>query len=147
MVEIIVAAAVMLTVVTFVVVSLQFYIRFAARTAEMTAAAILTEEGGEALQYLRDMGWDENIELLSLETDYYLYWNGSTYLATTTPTTSGGSFYRTFSLESVLRDGSDAVSESGTEDPNTRLVTFRISHTSGEELFTTELLLHNVYEN
>lgn len=147
-IEIIIAAAVMLTVVTFVIVALQFYIKLSSSIAQKNLATSLIEEGGEALQLMRDKGFATNIETLSLNTTYYLYWNGSVYSATTTPTIISGNYYRTFILEHVSRDLNDSIVTSGGDpDINTRKATLSVSTVAeGETLLSSEMLIHNSYE-
>ena len=145
--EIIVAGAIVVSTITFVAVSLKFYISFSATNSKKTISANLLEEGGEVLLYLRDKGWTENISNLSLDTNYYVYWNGSDYLTTTTTTEIRDSFYLTLYFEEVLRNGSDAISISGSTDDNTRLVTITSSNENSEvNDYTAQALIHNSYE-
>jgi prepilin-type N-terminal cleavage/methylation domain-containing protein len=148
LVEIIVATAIFVGAAVSFVASFQVFTDLTRHTADRTQAAILLEEGSEAVQLLRDEGWSAYIAPLSLGTAYSLYWNGSAYAATTTPIVIDGAYLRTITFGSVRRDSSDDISSSGAIDANTRTVTITISRASdGEELLSAEGLVHNSYDD
>lgn len=90
-------------------------------------SAFLTEEGIEAVRFMRDSSWSTNIEPLSNNTEYYLSFDGSAWEATTTPISPLG-FTRTIMFETVNRDGNaDITSSGGTLDINTKQLTVRTS--------------------
>jgi type II secretory pathway pseudopilin PulG len=145
--EVVISSAIIVAVVVFVVTSLQFYIHFSNLNSKSVVAATILEEGGEAVMFMRDKGWDENINSLILDTEYYIYWNGDDYLATTTPNIIKDSFYLIAVFEEIERDGNDSINESGNLDSDTRKVRVTAEMVSGEVSVTSEMLIHNSYEN
>lgn len=116
----------------------------------MSQAALLTEEGAEAVLYLRDKSWASNIGNLGLNSKYFLIWNGSDYTTTLTPTLINNQYYRTISLASVKRDNITAnISDSGSDDPGTKLVTLSIypASTTVSAILETQMLIHNEFNN
>lgn len=150
MLEVIVAAAIILVVVTAAAGAWQLYIRTSALGSNISQAAIMAEETGEVLRLLRDNGWTQNIASLSLGTSYQLYWNGSTYSATTSDVILQAKYIRKFTLSSVNRDASyNVVSSGGSNDPNTRkaLITVVLTSATTSPLVQSAILIHNVYNN
>jgi type II secretory pathway pseudopilin PulG len=147
--EIVVVSSIIAIVTIAIVGSLQSYIRVAQVGAQNSQALLLTEEGAEILQLFRDNGWTTNIAPLALNTPYSLYWDGSQYLATTTATIISGTYYRTVTFYPVNRDVNSNIASTGVLDPNTRKVTIRIqlATTTAPAILTTDLLIHNIYEN
>lgn len=149
-VEIIVASAIIVTLVTAIGGGWQLYLRVTREGTNYTMASNLSEEGAEAVQLLRDLGWTANISPLSLNTAYDLYWNGTAYKATTTAQLLQSAYRRTATFSSVERDAWDnIVTSGGTVDADTRKVTIRVYlSTSTSTLLTqSEMLIHNTYAN
>lgn len=151
-VEIIVASAIIATVVTAIGGGWQIYLKTTRDAMNYTMAANMTEEGGEAVQLLRDLGWTTNIASLSLDTSYDLYWDttNSTYKATTTPQLLQGLYRRTITFGAVERDAWDnIVTSGGTTDANTRKVTIDVylGSATSTPLSESQMLIHNTYAN
>jgi len=101
-------------------------------------AALLLEEGAEATRILRDNDWD-NVSSLSNGTNYYPTFAGGTWTLSTTPATVG-IFTRTVNLASVNRDSTTLdISESGADDPKTKLITVTVSWSEGDATKTKTL--------
>lgn len=100
--------------------------RQAVHTAQ---ASFLLEEGAEAMRVIRDNNW-ANIEGYSTSTTYYLSFTGGTWTLTETPSLVGA-FTRTVEVADVARDVEDEITSSGTNDPDTRLITINISWPEG----------------
>lgn len=147
LVEILVAASIFLGAVVAFTGTIQVFFDLARHSAEVTQAGILLEEGGEAVQLLRDYGWDTHIETLELGTPYYLYWDGSMYTATSSEVIIQNNFTRTITITSVERNASDVITFSGgTEDSGTRLVTIQIFNAAEDRLIAAaDALIHNIY--
>ena len=147
-VEVIVGAGVVALVVTAIATAWTFYEKLASQSVRVTQADLLIEEGAEALQYWRDKGWSTNIASLTVGTTYYMYWSGTDYKATTTPTTSNG-YLRAFQLSAVKRDVSDNISSTGTTDANTLLATITIypNSTTSPMVMQAQTLVHNLFSN
>jgi Tfp pilus assembly protein PilV len=147
--EIVVSAAIIATAVTGIAGAWQLYLKVSNYGTQYIAASLLTEETGEALTLMRDASWTNYIGNLSLNTPYYLYWNGSSYSATTTQQVSFSSYLRTFTLSAVKRDANDNVSSSGTTDTDTKdvIISVVLSANASTTVSQSEMLIHNVYQN
>ncbi|HEY4506386.1 MAG TPA: hypothetical protein VJJ24_02995 [Candidatus Paceibacterota bacterium] len=99
-------------------------------TSRSIRAAFLMEEGLEAVRILRDRSWATEIASLTVDTEYNLYFNGTTWVSTTTPEVIDGIFTRTFVVRNVNRDASDDIAETGTLDPGTRKIEVDVAWTS-----------------
>lgn len=148
-VEIIIASAIVTLVGVAITSSLLAYINISMKNSRNVQTALLFEETAEILQFMRDQSWSANIAPLTKETQYYLVWNGNSFVSTTTATLHQNFYARTFTLHEVKRDGSDVISSSGSVDPNTLRATISVSWLDGEnaESRTTDTLIHNTYEN
>lgn len=149
-VEIIVASAIIVTLVSAIGGGWQLYLKVTRDGTHFTMASNLSEEGAEAIQLLRDLSWDSHIASLSLNTPYDLYWTGATYAATTTPQLIQSIYRRTVNFSAVQRDAWDnIVSSGGTTDSNTRKATISIylGSTSTAPISQSEMLIHNTYAN
>lgn len=90
-------------------------------------ALALTKDGVELVRVIRDADWS-NIDSLTTGANYYLSGsNGAWSLTPTDPGVLEGIFTRTVVFEAVNRDDDDNISETGTADPNTRLLTVTVT--------------------
>lgn len=87
----------------------------------------LLEEGVEVVKLLRDAGYANNIANLSTVAPIYLAWNGTNWATSTTNVFIDGKFERKITVSEVLRNASEDISETGTLDSNTRLVTVSVA--------------------
>jgi type II secretory pathway pseudopilin PulG len=147
--EIIVSSAIIVLIVTSIVLSIQFFMGVARKSSHDIQAGLLIEETAEVLLILRDQGWDSNIDTLNFDTDYYLWWDGANYFATTTNNLVHNIYTRKFRFDQVERDAGDSITDNGTIDPDTLLVEINISWDDHGQTQTAEslMLLHNVYQN
>jgi Tfp pilus assembly protein PilE len=148
--EIVIGTAIILILTTAIAGAWRSYIKMTRLANEKNQAAILTEEASEILQFLRDDSWTAKILPLSLNTTYYLVWNGTAYVSTTTASVIQSIYKRTVTFSSVARNAQDTITTSGgTTDVNTRKVTILVttSETPPEVRVQTEMLIHNVYGN
>lgn len=146
------AAAVMAAAATGAAAAFQLYLRTAAIMSDNAAAAVLADENTEALYLLRDLGWNENIVPLSLNTEYFMSWSSTTQsylLSTATTTVDGGKYLAEAVFRAVNRDGSFNISPTGTVDPGTRDVVISIYPASGtgSPLAQSETLIHDEFNN
>lgn len=148
-IEIIVGSAIITVAGLAIILGTLSYIEISAKNSHNVQTALLFEETGEAIQFLRDKSWSSNIGNKNLNTDYYLTWDGNTYSLTTTPSLYQGTYARTVRFQNVERDANDNITNSGTNDPNTRLVEINVSRSEKDATTTvsTEMLIHNVYDN
>jgi len=83
----------------------------------------LASEAIEAVRSIRNESWD-NISILSLETKYYPIISGNKWILTLAdPGLINGMYDRSIIIERVYRDANDNISESGTEDNQTKKIT------------------------
>ena len=91
--------------------------------------AMIADEGVQALRSMRDDSFSSNIASLALDTPYYLVWSqaSSSFFATTTPVVIDNTFYRTFTLSNMYRDGNQNIAPSGTLDFDGRFADINVS--------------------
>ena len=149
LVELLVAMTIVLAVIVVLVAINTFYVRTARNNIKQIKAFYLAEEGIEALRYLRDLGWSENVATLTLGTPYYLEFDGAMWLPTTTAIYVDGEYERTFTLTAVNRDANDQIAVSGTNDPETFKTTINVSWSSGTSTTTKTLssYVNNLFQN
>lgn len=149
LVEVVIGSAVMLLVVVAVVNVYGSYISFALANQENTKANFILEEGLESVIFLRDSGWTANIATLTPGSTYYLYFNGTNWVSTTTPQYIDGNFLRSFVINNVNRDSNDDIASSGTNDPDTKKVTVTLAYFQGHATTTKTLSTYitDLYEN
>ncbi len=147
LVEIIVASAIIsLSLVSIISLSGQS-IGFSNQSLNIYSASTLLEEGAEAVRTIRDNGWS-NISSLSTSTVYYPIFSTSTNSWSLSATSSNvGIFTRTVSIASVLRSSTSSIASSGTNDPNTKLITITVSWSeiSGTITKTLSFYLTNIF--
>lgn len=127
LVEVVVGTALIFLALTGLVTAYNVFVRTGSATVNTLQATYLLEEGVEAVTSIRDFGWTSNIASLSPGVDYYLSWNGSRWLATTTVLKVDNVYTRYFTLENVNRDSSDNIAGSGTLDGGTKQLTVSVS--------------------
>ena len=127
MVEIIVAASIIVVSVLAVMSVAQKSIYVSRQALHISQAAFLLEEGAEAVRILRDNSWN-NISSLVNATDYYPLLSGSWTLSTTPSVV--GIFTRKVNVASVNRNEStEDIASSGINDAGTKLITITVSWT------------------
>jgi len=157
LVEVLIGAMIITVAVVSIIGAYGFFLRAELRSVRTVQATYLLDSGVEAVRYMRDLNWDNNIGTLSNNTNYYLINTASStspyyvWKATTTKQIFDGIFERTFKLESVYRSStsSDIVLTGGLISTSTCKLTITVSwpDTSGET--TTKSLstyLTNLYE-
>ena len=128
LVEVVVGVAILTIVFLSLATTYHFYLVKSLGNESAVKGAFLLEEGVEAVKVIRDNGWTANIAPLSTATTYYLYYNNTTWVSTTTVQTVDG-FSRSFVLSAVNRDNTtkDIVTSGGTLAANTKKVTLTAS--------------------
>jgi Tfp pilus assembly protein PilE len=149
-VEIVVCAAIIAAVGIAVTSAWRQYIALTQASANLTQAALLTEEAGEALELYRDQTWNGYLKPLALNIPYYIYWNGTSYSTSTTAVAVQNNYAVSFSMSVVARDAnSNVVSSGGTTDVDTLKATISVAPFGNvsSPYSQSELLIHNVYAN
>lgn len=128
MVEILVAVSIIAVSIIAAMTVAQKATQVARQALHTAQAAFLLEEGAENARIARDNAWS-NMALL----------NSSEQI---------GIFTRTVIAASVNRNGSSDISASGTDDPNTKLITVTVSWPEGGETITKTLQLYimNIFQ-
>src|SRR3989344_5628647 len=138
-VEILVAVSIIAVSVLATMAVAQKSVYVSRQALHSREAAFLLEEGAEAVRIARDNVWS-NISSLTIGTNYYPTFSGSTWTLSATASTVG-IFTRTVAFSNVNRDNStkDIVSSGGTNDPGTKLVTVTVSWQEGGATVTKNL--------
>ena len=113
--EIIIASAIIVGAVVALINILVLSKYTAEFSTQKIQAAFLLEEGVEAVKFIRDTGWNQNIVPLLINTDYYLVFSTSTSVWTigSAPIPAiDGIFTRSFRVEHVSRDASSNIETS-----------------------------------
>lgn len=146
-------AVVGVSVMSFIVFSLMLVMQMSnkivSESTKSAQASFLLEEGMEALKIIRDTSWQGNIVPLSVASDYYFNFDGTTWKSTTTNAYIDGFFERKFKLESVYRDANDDISSAGTLDAGTKKAVVSVSW-RGRNGTTTKILssyITNLFNN
>lgn len=124
------------------------YLKLMEINGQKSKAALLLEEGFEAMRVMRDTSWTSNVETLTPGDPYWIIFESGTYKATTTVTYIDG-INRYVVLEEVNRDSNDDISATGTLDSGMRkiLMTVEWSADNATTTVVAEGYLRNQYEN
>src|SRR3989344_7318555 len=76
LVEVLIATSIILVFLLAFLGVYNLYLKTAFSNGEVIKAAALAEESLEIIRFLRDSSWNTNIVPLSLDTDYYLVFEG-----------------------------------------------------------------------
>lgn len=151
LVEVLIGAAIILTSVASLVGVFGGLTSLSLNSTPKVQAAMLLDEGVEALRLMRDSGWTAQINSLSNGTTYYFIWQNSTWKATTTVQVVDSLFTRSFVLSAVDRDTTthDIVTSGGAVDTGTRKATISVAWLgqSGTTTKSVETYLYNSYNN
>lgn len=121
-----------ISIFTMFFLSISYFYKKALDVSEDTTGHIQSgyflEEGIEAIKLMRDTSWTSNIATLTPGTTYYLYWNGSMWVSTTTLQKLENTYTRSFVISNVSRDANDnIVTSGGTNDPGTKMITLNVT--------------------
>lgn len=128
LVEVVIATSIIVAAFLSLVAVYNIYLSRTKINIQNLKAVYLAEEGIEAVKYLRDQSWSTNIVTLNTSTNYYFAFENGYWKATTTNTFIDNTYERKFILQNVNRDVTDdIVSNGGTVDSGTRLLTVSVS--------------------
>ncbi len=148
-IEVIVGAAIMLSVVLASSNAIAQFLGRSHTTLDSLKSTYYLEEGIEAVKFLRDQGYTKNIASMSVGTNYYLTFSGA-WATSTARSLEDGKFERFFSVEPVSRDGQGRVVESGgTLDPETKKIDMTVLWNSGNATTTRTMSVYlvNIFSN
>lgn len=150
-IEVVIAATIILVSVVSIISLFGNLTSLSIRNTPRVQAAMLLEEGTEALRIMRDAGWGANINPLADATTYRLLWQNSRWTATTSSELVDGFFDRTFTLSAVSRDATsyDIVTSGGSVDIGTRKVIMSVAWNDGTGTTTksVEFNIYNTFSN
>jgi Tfp pilus assembly protein PilV len=149
-VEIVIAAGIISVSIVGIVGAIQIYLKVVHQNTREAQAVLLLDETAEAIQYLRDISFEDTIGATDLDTQYTVYWNGTGYELATSTIMLPYDMTRTVSFEEVRRDSSDQiVSSGGSIDSETKKAQITITWPYKDENKTlvAEMLIHNTYDN
>ncbi len=131
--EVIVGAAIIATSFVAIIGVYSTLTKYSFQTLPRIQAAMLAEEGLEALRSMRDESYATRLSPLSTNTTYYLYWSPtlSKFMATTTSSSIDSTFTRTLTVQNAYRDGSYNLASAGTLDADTKLLTVSVAWMQG----------------
>ena len=149
LVEALVSAGILSTVLAGAIGALLISTQSATTNGARVEAAYLADEGIEAVRILRDNGWGANIDGHAPSEEFYLEWDGTTWVATTTNSLIDNIFERSIEFADVYRDGSEQIAESGSLDSDTKLITVSVSWLSGDATSSRTLSAYitNLFDN
>ncbi len=150
LIEGVVAAGITLMTLVGAITAFSYLYRSAVNNMAYIQAAFLGEEGLEAARIIRDNGWTANIASLTPGAGLYLYFDGATWKATSTPAFIDQTFERKVVFDDVYRDGDqNIVSSGGTLDANIKKVTVFVAWSARGATTTRSLstYLANVFRN
>jgi len=114
--------AIMFIAISFTVMR---FINTGKDVADKTQALCLAEETLEMVRFIRDEKWN-HIQSLTDGTIYYLDVTGTDIATSTTPEIID-IYTRSFTIDSVERDGSDDIVTSGAQDNTSKYVTATVT--------------------
>ena len=137
-IEIVIGVAILSIALFGLLAASQNFVLLSRRTNDLVQANFLLSEGVESIRVMRDSGWTAYIAPLTVGGTYSPYFDGSTWVSTTTPQIVDGRFERTFVVSAVERNTSDdIVASGGTVDPDTKKFTVQVSWHSDARGTTT----------
>ena len=149
-VEIIIASAIIGISVVGITTAIQIYLKIVYQNTRETQAVLLLEEAAEALQYIRDVDYENEIEIRDPDIDYSLFWSGSGYELTDSSISLPYNMSRIIRFSDVFRDSADQItSDGGTLDLDTKkaLITVEWKYSDIQKSISSEVLIHNIYAN
>jgi len=149
LIEMIVGLSLLVFLVLSFVISFNYFIRTSFLGTKTTQSYFLAEEGIEALKSMRNNSWNIFINPLLPGQNYYLYFNGSNWESTTSPSTVDVIFTRKFTVENIYRDVNGDISISGTLDSGTKKINVSVSYMVKDTVLTKNLstIITNIFEN
>ncbi|MFA6339112.1 MAG: hypothetical protein WCW87_03595 [Candidatus Paceibacterota bacterium] len=124
------SAIILLTITSFTSFYNAFFMSASLNNQKIEANALITE-GFETVRFWRDSSWNTKIVPLTIGSNYYLSFDGSNWVPTTTKIFVDNIFERTIVFNNVYRDANKDISSSGTLDTNIRKVTVSVSWNPG----------------
>lgn len=137
-VEILVAVSIIAVTILSAMAVAQKSIALSRQAVHNTQASFLLSEGAEVIRIFRDNAWN-NISILTVNQNYYPVFSGDEWGLSEDPNAIG-IFTRTINMANVNRDNTtNDISDTGTDDAGTKLVTVTVSWPEGAVIVTKSL--------
>ena len=149
LVEVVISVSIISLSILGVMLVAQLSQKVIGESTKKVQAAFLAEEGIEAVKSMRDRSWQTDISLLNVGSDYYISFNGTAWVSTTTNAYLNNIFERKFVVNNVYRNVLDDIAESGALDPNTKKITVFVSWFNRNSTTTSSISTYiaNLYSN
>ncbi|MEK9183485.1 MAG: prepilin-type N-terminal cleavage/methylation domain-containing protein [Patescibacteria group bacterium] len=149
LVEVVISVSIISLSILGVMLVAQLSQKVIGESTKKVQAAFLAEEGIEAVKSMRDRSWQTDISLLNVGSDYYISFNGTAWVSTTTNAYLNNIFERKFVVNNVYRNVSDDIAESGALDPDTKKITVSVSWFNRNSTTTNSISTYiaNLYSN
>jgi len=153
MVEIVIAAAIVILVVTAASQVWQLYFSVSRESSQKAHSAVLTEGAAEYFYFLRDQSWSRLIAPIPLDNPIYLSWNGYFFATSSSPATIDNQYSVQIIFSEIYRDTDfDIVPPVGNInavlDPDSRYMSISIGSPDLKKIYSeTPLLIHDTFQN
>lgn len=147
MIEMLIGASILSLVLLSIASFFQTTLRISITTQARVQSEYLLEEGVEAIKFMRDTNYTNNLRNLPDGT-YYLTWNGGAWATTSVNTYIDKKFERKFDIVSVQRDANNDIGV-GSNDPNTKKIIMRVAWNEKGATSTQSLSTYvmNIFNN
>ncbi len=143
LVEVLVAVFVFTIILSSLILISNLYLSGATDSLRNTQAAYLAEEGIESIKTIRDNSWNDILSIPTDTTKYLSFSIASSSWQISDTEEKIGVFSRSFVIDSVNRDSvSGDISDSGTDDTNTKKIIVSISWGGKNGLLTKDLVTY-----
>lgn len=153
MVEIIIAAAIVILVVTAASQVWQLYFTVSRNSSQKAHSAVLTEGAAEYFYFLRDRSWSQLIAPIPLDSPIYLSWSGYSFATSSSPMTIDNQYSVQIVFSEIYRDTDfDIVPPVGNInavlDPDSRYMKISVGSPDTKNTYSeTTLLIHDTFQN
>jgi len=140
LIEVLILIAVLIFAVSSFLSLRILYVKANQSAKNQEKAVFLAKEILEAVQNLKNSGWNNYIAVLNSGTNYYLTQSGSSWALTTiNPGLIDNMFTRYVVFSDVYRDAADNITENGTLDNLTKKVKAVVQWTEREQIKKIEI--------
>ncbi len=149
LVEVVIGAAIITLFIGAAISTVAGATRLESDLISKIEAQYLAEEGIEVVRILRDTSWQTNIAPVILNTPYYLNFDGSNWILSSTPNLVDNKFTRKVTFAAGYRNTNSDIASSGTADTDLRLITVTVTWPSrgGTGSVSLATYLTNLFAN
>ena len=148
-VEVVIASAIISLAMISITNVYGNFLTLSLANTEKVQAVFLLDEGVEAIKIMRNYSW-ASVASSTESTNYYLTWENSRWISTTTPNTIDGKFIRTFTVADVYRDPItlNIVNSGGVLNNDSKIINLDISWNHKGSISSKQIrfFIFNLYE-